>query len=278
MIAAVSAPTREPVDVPEPSQAERIHALSKTISASRLSCWLQCRLKFWFRYVEKLTKPRTAALHVGSVVHAVLQQWSLARWQHRSPDDEQIDSWFETSWTQLQQDESVSWKDKEASERDSARAALSHYLAETPVAADERPEAVEVRIDTDLAAQGLPTLVGVIDLVRPGGRIVDFKVTGKSPDPTRLAHLHELQLTCYSVLYRDATGQREAGFELHHLVRTKKPKLIVSSLAPATSRQHTRLFRQIESYQNGLDRQDIVPSPGFGCASCEYFKECSRWS
>lgn len=35
----------------------------------------------------------------------------------------------------------------------------------------------------DLSKHGLPTLVGVIDLVRSGGRIVDFKLVGKTPAP-----------------------------------------------------------------------------------------------
>jgi hypothetical protein len=38
-------------------------------------------------------------------------------------------------------------------------------------------------------------LVGVIDLVRAGGRIVDFKLTGKTPDPEMVTHMHGTQLT-----------------------------------------------------------------------------------
>ena len=53
--------------------------LQRTISASRLGCWQQCRLKFYFRYVLRLSKRPTPSLHVGSVVHAVLQAWNLGR-------------------------------------------------------------------------------------------------------------------------------------------------------------------------------------------------------
>ena len=61
----------------------------------------------------------------------------------------------------------------------------------TPVKAGEKPEAVEVSVETDLSKHGLPCLVGVIDLVRSGGRIVDFKLVGKTPDPERVAHTNE---------------------------------------------------------------------------------------
>jgi putative RecB family exonuclease len=139
------------------------------------------------------------------------------------------------------------------------------------------PEAVEVPMETDLSKYGLPTLIGVMDLVRAGGRIVDFKSTGKTPDPEDAAHQNETQLSCYSVLYREATGHRESGRELHHLVKTKTPKLVITELGPMTEVQQVRLFRMMESYVEGVVREDFVPSPGFQCAGCEFFNECGRW-
>jgi hypothetical protein len=65
---------------------------------------------------------------------------------------------------------------------------------------------------------------------------------------------------------------------LHHLVKLKKPKLVVTPLAPMTYTQQVRLFRSIESYLDGLSRRDFVPSPGLHCSSCEYFNECRRWT
>jgi len=163
------------------------------------------------------------------------------------------------------------------SERDSSWRALQYYLNQTPITANERPEAVEVGVEADLSRHGLPTLVGLLDLVRSEGRIVDFKLARKSPSAGHAVHMHELQLTCYSLLYRDATGRKESALELHHLVRTKEPKLIVSTMPPSTEQQKIRLFRQIESYQVGLARRDFVPSPGFHCAGCEFFSECRKW-
>ena len=148
---------------------------------------------------------------------------------------------------------------------------LEIYFAETPINANERPEAVEVPAEADLSKHGLPTLRGVLDLVRSGGRIVDFKSTGKTPDARLAGHTNEVQTSSYSVLYRDATGRKESGVELHHLVKLKQPKLVVTSMPPMTEQQQTRLFKQMESYVNGLQREDFVPCPSFACASCEFF-------
>ncbi len=259
-----------------PVEPDRAAELQKTISASRLNLWLTCRLKFYFRYILQVQKPPTPGMHSGSTVHAVLQQWNLARWRREPFALERFKGLFTQQWAGLQEGLQINWDGEEQVERDSAWRALECYFAESPIRADERPEAVEVAVEADLSRHGLPTLVGIIDLVRAGGRIVDFKVVGKAPSPDQVVHLHEVQLTAYSLLYRDAAGRKESGLELHHLVKTKVPKLVVSSLPPTTEQQHSRFFRQIESYQAGLERKDFVPSPGFHCAGCEYFADCRR--
>ena len=260
-----------------PAEPAPIEKLKKTVSASRLNCWLQCRLKFFFRYVQKIAKPNTPALHIGSVAHLVLQQWNLARWRHEPFQIERFQALFESQWAELQKEAAIDWQDEEAAERAASWAALEHYFRETPIPADEKPEGVEVYVETDLAQHGLNTLVGVLDLVRADGRIVDFKNSGKTPDAEQVLHQHEIQLTCYGLLYRDATGRTESGFELHHLVRTKTPKFVLSAMGPVTGEQQTRLFRQIESYLVGVEAEDYVPSPSFGCAGCEFYPECRRW-
>ena len=257
--------------------SDRVAELGKTISASRLGLWLGCRLKFYFRYLLQIQKPTTPAMHAGSTAHSVLQHWNMARWRREPFDLERLKTLFGTHWMALQQGARIKWKDEEEEERTSAWRALEHYFAQTPIKAGERPEAVEVSVEADLSRHGLPTLIGIIDLIRAGGRIVDFKVVGKSPEPEKAVHVHEVQLTCYSLLYRDATGGREAALELHHLIKTKVPRLLITEMPPATEQQRTRLFRQIESYQAALQRRDFVPSPGFHCAGCEYFNECRRF-
>ena len=275
MIAPAEARVVQPGSIKRPT--DRVAELQKTISASRLTTWLQCRLKFYFRYIVELPKAPTPSMHAGSTVHAVLQQWNLARWRREPFRLERFEALFGSQWTALQNGVKIRWEGEEESERLAAWSTLEHYLSATPIRPDEKPEAVEVRVEADLSRHGLPTLVGVLDVVRSGGRIVDFKVVGKSPHQENLSHVHEVQLTCYSVLYRDATAKKEVGLELHHLVKTKAPKLIVSSLPPSTEQQHTRLFRQIKSYQAGLERRDFVPSPGLHCHSCEFINECRAW-
>jgi hypothetical protein len=268
--------TVKPVQVHSPAQPKAkvspVETLRKTVSASRLNCWLQCRLKFFFRYVQQIRKPPTPSLHVGSMVHLVLQAWNMARWRKQAFEIERFKKLFEEGWAD--QPAKINWEDEEPEQKSAAWSLLEVYFAETPIKANEMPEAVEVPVETDLSKHGLPTLIGVLDLVRAGGRIVDFKTSAKTPNAEDVIHQHETQLSCYSVLYREAAGKRESARELHHLVKTKTPKLIITSLEPMSELQQVRLFRMIDSYQEGLAREDFVPSPGIQCCGCEMFNEC----
>jgi CRISPR/Cas system-associated exonuclease Cas4 (RecB family) len=172
----------------------------------------------------------------------------------------------------------VDWRDeKEEEQKKIGWRLLETYFRESPIKPEEKPEAVEVSVEADLSGHGLPTLIGIIDLVRPGGLIVDFKSGGKTPDAELVAHTNEIQTTAYALLYRDSTSRTEAGIELHYLVKTKNPKLVVAAIGPTTESQTNRLFRHLESYVSGLQREDWIPSPGLQCVSCEFFLECRKW-
>lgn len=249
-----------------------------TVSATRLNTWLSCRLKYYFKYVLRLKTPKTAALYVGSTVHTVLKHWNRARWRKEMLTPEQLKVAFEGAWVLDQLAESVKWKpDEEPDEKKQGWALLQTYFNNSPIPPDERPEGVEVTAEADLAKHGLPKIMGIIDLVRAGGRIVDYKTVGQTPKDERAIHSNEVQLSIYSLLYREATGKQEGGRELHQLVKLKEPKLIVTPQGPMTAQQETRLFKQLDSFVSGIEREDFVPSPGMQCVMCSYFNECRKW-
>ena len=196
----------QPPPVVAPPQTSRIEDLQKSVSASRLNCWLQCRLKFFFRYVLQITKPKTAALHFGSVVHLVLQQWNMARWRRQPFEIAKLKQVFDTGW----QDQGgvIDWDGEEPEQKNTAWLVLEKYFTDTPIKANEMPEAVEVPVEADLSKHGLPILHGVLDLVRAGARIVDFKTTGRTPDKE---DVHSSKRGPNVQLLRAVSGRRRAG-------------------------------------------------------------------
>jgi putative RecB family exonuclease len=256
------------------TEKSRLEVLLETISASRLNSFHSCRLKFYFRYVLEIPKPTSAAQFLGRAVHGALQRWSNARWRGQPQDVESLKTSLVLDWASAQATEPVEWESllEEHEQQEKAWGLVEMYLRETPIAPNEKPEAVEARVEADLP--GLPRLVGVIDLVRPGGRIVDFKTTAATPQHDQAIHRNETQLTAYGLLHREATGKDASGFELHHLVKTKTPKLVITTHDPVDMKQESKLFRSIESYVDGVEREDWVASPGLQCVACEFFHEC----
>src|SRR4051812_6564602 len=268
--------TIEPIESapsPEPDLNDRVRELQKTVSASRLSLYLSCRLKFFFRYVAKIRKPKSAALHVGSSVHATLRSWNKARWRGEILTLTDIHQEFTKAWADTE-GEPIEWDGEEVAEQATAWRLLDTYIRSQPF--PPKPEAVEVPVEADLKEHGLPTVIGILDLVQQG-KIVDYKTSGQTPNPEKVAHTTEVQTSIYALLYRENTGKQENGIELHHLVKLKSPKVVITPLPPMSQHQESRVFTLMESYVEGLGNRDFVPSPGMQCSSCEFFAECKAW-
>ena len=272
MIASAE-PTEAAASPPQTAE-ERVEQLMKTVSPSRLSLYLSCRLKFFFRYVAKIQKPKTPALHVGSAVHAVLKAWNKARWRSQVLTLKELHDEFTKAWADTE--EPVQWEDDEAEQKSTGWRLIETYLRECKIPAATKPDAVEVPVEADLREHGLPTLIGVLDLVQ-SAKIIDYKTSGQTPNAERVAHISEVQTSSYAMLYRHNTGRKEAGIELHHLVKLKTPKVVITELPPMSEPQQSRLFHLIGAYTEGLGHRDFIPSPGLQCAACEFFNECRAW-
>jgi len=262
---------------PERSEQDIITALQTTVSASRLSLFLQCRLKFYFRYVLKLKKPKTASLHLGNAVHTVLKAWNKARWVQQPLSLKEVHETYQTAWADNNEG-SVKWEPgEEEADKTTGWRLLDTYLRESHLPAAIKPDAVEVPVEADLQQHGLPRLIGILDLVQQR-QIIDYKTSATTPNADKVAHTTEIQTCSYAILYRHNTGAQEAGMQLHHLVKLKNPKVVITTLSPMSTGQKNRLFRQMEAYLEGLQRRDFIPSPGMHCSGCEFFNECRLWS
>ena len=96
----------EPANLNKPKS---IDDLIQSVSASRLNCFQQCRLKFYFRYVLGLFKPKPPVLHLGSSVHGVLKFWNKARWKNEQSSLKQLHDVFTEQWQDNQKDAPVDW-------------------------------------------------------------------------------------------------------------------------------------------------------------------------
>ena len=277
--------TTTTVNPPEPvvhppvlTQGQTIERLQHSVSPSRLSLFQSCRLRFFFRHVLRIEKPKVPALHLGSTVHGILSLWNRARWRGQTLTARALHEVYHEMWNSEQAITPVTWENPaaEVEQRTLGWRLLEVFLRESSLLHAGKPEGVEVFVEADLSQHGLPSLVGTLDLVQDGC-VVEFKTTAATPHPERAALLTSTQAAAYALLYRDATGNREQGVELHYLIKLKQPKLVVIAPAPITAREEHRLLHVIEAYVGMLQRQEFIPSPGLHCATCEFAHECQQW-
>ena len=248
--------------------------LTSTVSASRLNAFHGCRLRYYFSYIEKREAPATPAHHVGKSVHEVLRRFNLGRWRGAPSTTDVLRQSFVEYWAEEQLTNPVQWHEDEDSKREQAWSLVMAYLENNPVPVNEAIEGVEVKLETELPDR--PTVLrGMLDLIRGGGRIVDYKTSSVTPrEQTAVRHAHSLQLTAYSLLYAESTGGDPSSMEIHTLVKLKSPRIVVTALPAPNQLQKDRFFRAVDSWAEGVERKDWPASVGVQCASCPHFAHC----
>lgn len=268
---------KSPVSDSRPvSLASAAAEATSVVSASRLKCYQTCRRQFYFRYILGLKKPAGAALIVGQALHRMLEIWNHARWHGDDAIKATTPERFEEEWQKIVDAQPVAWKDDtdEEKQKTTALRLWQAWLQAPPIPLTETPEGVEVYLEHEEANTDRPKLIGYLDLVRPGGMLVEFKTAARSSKPEDLAHQHRLQLTIYALLYRESTWQEEKGFQVIQLIKTKEPKIEAIELPPATEKDFEELDATIHAFQQGVANGDFTKSPGQHCAWCDYRTEC----
>lgn len=262
---------------------ERRAGIDSYISASRLSLWLKCPLAWRLRYRDGIRTPTSPSLFLGKMAHFGLELAYRHRQLGVQLDVEQVTGKMLEGWARLCDEENMTFDsaDDEQALRQQACELVKAYLAHAPT--DEKPLAVEVALEAPLVDPdtgedlGMP-LVGIVDLVldyEGGPLIVDFKTAARSSEPMQIAT--EIQLTSYAYLLRHHNQWAESGLEIRSLIKTKSPKVEFHPYPPRTDAHFRRLFAVVREYLDALDKGRWNYRPGFGCAMCDYRRECQDW-
>ncbi len=245
------------------------------VSASRLKSFLSCRLRFFFEKVLAVPTPTSPSLHFGRAIHAALQAFNKARWRGGDTSEAAVVAAFETAHAQPEGE--VQWGEDDPEEMRAKGESLLRAFLAADVHAGVKPMGVEVQVRAELPGVALPIL-GVLDLVTVGRRVVDYKTCAAAPDLAVEPWLHEIQTTAYALLVEHTTEAPSTGTDLVFLVKTKSPKILVHGIEPPTQTQRDRFAALVEVYATGVANEHYFPQPGMQCGWCAYRAECSRWT
>jgi hypothetical protein len=247
---------------------------------------LTCPLKFKLVYLEGHRPPTTASLFLGKCCHSILETMYRHRQLGVGLDAADLSRRLLESWAEMIDQEGMRF-DSVADERAMQKQVgdlVGAYLNAVPP--DEpRPLAVEAALEAPLVDprsgenMGIP-LVGVVDLILDGHEgpiITDFKTSARSAEPLEI--VNEVQLSCYSWLFRQAEGREEGGLQIRSLVKTKVPKVEIHDYASRTEQHFRRLFSLFHAYLDALDKGAFTFRPGFHCGMCDFCQtHCRRWN
>jgi putative RecB family exonuclease len=249
----------------------------RTASISRVQAYLGCPLKYRFQYVDEIPPAwRSAALALGSSIHAAIEQFNRERLEGKASVSDAVASTFEADWY-AQNIEPLLFPEREDYDSllEKGRAMVAVYIAQ---ADGVKPTAVEERFEVDLldpeTGEVLDlSLHGIVDLVEEGDVLVDVKTAARAYDTDSIER--HLQLSAYALAYFLTKGTIPK-LRLDVLLKTKTARLDRHTTTRSLEdlAWTARLIGQVVS---AIEAGTFFPNPSWRCSECEYFAHCQSW-
>jgi DNA helicase II / ATP-dependent DNA helicase PcrA len=233
-----------------------------SLSASDLSLYLTCPLKYKFARVFGIPQEPTINQRFGILFHNVLERF------HKEPPDDPseglrvLNRLFESGWRRT----GFGSSDDELQFRDRAREALRLYW-ERERDSEGEPVWLEKKFDFKVGDHHVRGRVDRVDRLPDGDyELIDYK-TGERKSEEDLAS--DLQLALYRMAAREAWGiEASTGSYYYVLDADKVP-------APTRPDDAERVERTVLQVGEGILSQDFEPRPSPAvCSWCDYRLIC----
>ncbi|MFN8163747.1 MAG: PD-(D/E)XK nuclease family protein [Solirubrobacterales bacterium] len=233
-----------------------------SLSASDLSLYLTCPLKYKFARVFGIPQEPTINQRFGILIHNVLERF------HKEPPSDaedglhQLTSLFETGWRRT----GFGSSDDELQFRDRAREALRLYWERERVAEGE-PVWLERKFDFKVGEHHVRGRVDRVDRQLDGDyELIDYK-TGERKSEADLES--DLQLALYRLAAREAWEIEASAGSYYYVLDADKVA------APTKPDDAERVERTVLQVGEGILSQDFEPRPSpTVCGWCDYRLIC----
>lgn len=242
--------------------------MRKHLSVTQVKMFLQCPLKYYFRYKEGIEVKPNSSLTMGRSVHKAIEEFYRKRMKGERADIGELFSFF---WSEESKETEFKKEENPGALKDEGVRLVQKYAEE--IAPTIKPREIEKEFEL-IFANVAYTLKGIIDLIEEDGTIVDHKCSKRSPSQADIDR--DIQLTAYQLGYRSLNNQDPAGLRLDYIVRNKTPK----ALQCWTERKQKDLdrFLKLLGYVSKAIEQDIYyPNEGMLCGMCGYREMCQKW-
>jgi len=233
-----------------------------SLSASDLTLYLTCPLKYKFARVFGIPQEPTINQRFGILFHNVLERF------HKEPPDNpehglrELNRLFESGWRRT----GFGSSDDELQFRDRAREALRRYW-ENERESEGEPVWLERKFDFKVGDHHVRGRVDRVDRLRDGGyEVIDYK-TGERKSEEDLDA--DLQLALYRMAAREAWGIEVGAGSYYYVLDGDKVT------APTKPDDAERVERTVLQVGEGILGQDFEPRPSpTVCSWCDYRLIC----
>jgi DNA helicase-2/ATP-dependent DNA helicase PcrA len=233
-----------------------------SLSASDLTLYLTCPLKYKFARVFGIPQEPTINQRFGILIHNVLERF------HKEPPESdedglrQLTHLFETGWRRT----GFGSTDDELQFRDRAREALRLYWDRERVAEGE-PVWLERKFDFKVGEHHVRGRVDRVDRLPDGDyELIDYK-TGERRTEAQLEN--DLQLALYRLAAREAWEVEASTGSYYYVLDADKVA------APTKPDDAERVERTVLQVGEGVLSQDFEPRPSPSvCSWCDYRLIC----
>jgi RecB family exonuclease len=248
-------------------------------SHSRLSTFEQCKLKYKFKYIDKL-KPdfeKTIESHLGSCVHNVLEWFYKNILKKRIPSLDELILEFTKNWKkEYKQNFKIVKNNLKAEDYFSKgiKFLIDYYIENQPF--NDGTIEIEKKIEILIHPERKHKIIGFIDrlaynLEKNRYEIHDYKTAGTLPSQEKIDS--DRQLAIYGLAIKEIFGKdKEVALIWHYLDHNKK---IISR---RTNEQYENLIKEIIELIDKIENtKEFEANKSILCDWCEFKEKCFVW-
>jgi RecB family exonuclease len=249
-------------------------------SYSRLETFEKCKLKFKYRYIDKIIPeiPKSIEAHLGTVVHSTLEWLYIKVIAGVIPSMDDVISKYSEKWTE-EYVPNMLIVNKFMTEQNYFNKGLTflidYYYKHQPF--KEKTIATEKKIELLLDESGEKKLVGFIDRLvhneeNDEFEIHDYKTANTLPSREELEKNRQLAL--YSIAIKEEFGkEKKVKLVWHYLAHNEKISII------KTNQDLENLKAEVITLINEIEQtKHFPPNPSRLCDWCEYKDMCPSYS
>lgn len=240
------------------------------LSVSAINTYLTCPARFMFRYEMGLKIPPKAAMTFGKCTHEAIEY----NYNHKMDTGKdlpvsEVQEYF--AYKMEEAKDETEWDEDPNQLKDEGVQIVEVY--HNNVAQNIFPVAVEEKVEIPVAGVNF---LGFVDLIDQNGIIRDTKTAKRKPNQKDIDK--NIQVTAYSMAYRQLFGKQEGGIAFDYLIRNKKPKVEEIKTA-RTEQDHKRFEKIVGSVIQAISNKIYYPNMNhFSCSPdfCGYWHECHK--